>query len=120
MSVQTLRLDGQSLTLEDLAPLAQGQAMILQVPDEVMAGLAESRAMVEQCLASGEAVYGISTGFGKLKNKAIEPEDLEALQRNLVLSHSVGVGEPLSDSEVRIAQVLRLNSLLRRGLRHST
>ncbi|MEZ5975342.1 MAG: aromatic amino acid lyase [Planctomycetota bacterium] len=113
MQTPTLRLDGQSLTLEDLQPLARGFDCRLEVSEEVYAGLQPSREMVEGCLERGEAVYGISTGFGKLKSVAVAPGDLEELQRNLVLSHSVGVGAPLAQHEVRIAQVLRLNSLLR-------
>ncbi|MFT5199948.1 MAG: histidine ammonia-lyase, partial [Planctomycetota bacterium] len=108
-----LPLDGTSLTLEALLPLAQGAPCQIEVTEEVFANLQPSRDMVEQCLVRGDAVYGISTGFGKLKNKAIQPGDLVELQRNLVLSHSVGLGDPLSDEEVRIAQALRLNSLLR-------
>ena len=64
-------------------------------------------------LAAGDVVYGLTTGFGKLKSTAIAASDLTALQRNLVLSHSVGVGPPMPEVEVRIAQILRLNSLLR-------
>ncbi|MCP5020368.1 MAG: histidine ammonia-lyase [bacterium] len=108
-----LHLDGKSLTLEALLPLADGQPLEIVVSEGVYGGLQASRDMVEACLQRGDAVYGISTGFGKLKNKAIQPGDLAELQRNLVLSHSVGLGDPLSDTEVRIAQVLRLNSLLR-------
>ncbi len=108
-----LPLDGTSLTLEALLPLAQGEPCQIEVSEAVYSNLQASRDMVEQCLERGDAVYGISTGFGKLKNKAIEPGDLAELQRNLVLSHSVGLGDPLSIAEVRIAQVLRLNSLLR-------
>ncbi len=113
MESARLRLDGLSLQLEDLVPLAKGQSVSVEVSAEVLQGLSASRQMVEACLERGEAVYGISTGFGKLKNKAIESADLEELQRNLVLSHCVGVGAPLAQAEVRIAQVLRLNSLLR-------
>jgi histidine ammonia-lyase len=62
---------------------------------------------------SGEAVYGITTGFGKLKNVAIGAADLEQLQVNLILSHACGIGEPMPADEVRLAQVLRLNGLAR-------
>jgi len=58
-------------------------------------------------------VYGLTTGFGKLKNVAIGRADLPALQRNLILSHCCGVGAPMPVHEVRLAQVLRLNGLAR-------
>ena len=113
MAAISLQLEGTALTLEALAPLARGRDCRLVVRDAVYQGLEPSRAMVDRCLTEGKPVYGISTGFGKLKSVAIDPADLAQLQRNLVLSHSVGVGAPLAEHEVRIAQVLRLNSLLR-------
>ena len=58
-------------------------------------------------------MYGLTTGFGKLKNVAIPAADLAQLQENLVVSHCCGVGEPMPLEEVRIAQVLRLNGLVR-------
>ncbi|MFN7192717.1 MAG: histidine ammonia-lyase [Rhodospirillales bacterium] len=66
---------------------------------------------VETILATGYAVYGINTGFGKLANVRIEPHDLAALQRNIVLSHAAGVGAPLPDNVVRLMMVLKLASL---------
>lgn len=57
--------------------------------------IAESAAAVERILAKGEPVYGINTGFGKLASVRIESADLERLQRNIVLSHAAGVGEPM-------------------------
>src|SRR5580692_11713216 len=50
---------------------------------------------VEAILARGEPIYGINTGFGRLANVRIDPADLAALQRNIVLSHAAGVGEPM-------------------------
>ncbi|MEL6427873.1 MAG: histidine ammonia-lyase [Planctomycetota bacterium] len=113
----TLRLDGNSLGLADLAPLvAAGEAgspLQVEIDPSVHEGLRASRAMVEGHLAAGDVVYGLTTGFGKLKSEVIPTDQIAELQRNLVLSHSVGVGDPMPLREVRIAQVLRLNSLLR-------
>lgn len=111
--VKTLTLDGTSLTLEDLAPLARGEDLTLRITRQARAAVKHSRTLVDEILRQGTVVYGISTGFGKLKSQAIAPGDLAELQSNLVLSHCVGVGEPMPLPEVRIAQVLRLNSLLR-------
>ena len=55
----------------------------------------QGAAVVAAIVAKGEAVYGINTGFGKLANVRIADRDLETLQRNLVLSHAAGVGEPM-------------------------
>lgn len=109
----TLRLDGRSLTLADLAPLAAGGDVSLSVTKDAKAAVRRARALVESHVAAGDVVYGLTTGFGKLKSVAIATEDLETLQRNLVLSHCCGVGDPMLDEEVRIAQVLRLNGLVR-------
>lgn len=109
----TLRLDGRSLTLADLAPLAAGDDLTLSVTKDAKAAVRRARALVESHVAAGDVVYGLTTGFGKLKSVAIATEDLETLQRNLVLSHCCGVGDPMLDEEVRIAQVLRLNGLVR-------
>ena len=55
-----------------------------------------SRAVIERLVADGATVYGVTTGFGDLANVRIEPEQVAELQRNLVRSHTAGVGEPLS------------------------
>ena len=112
-SPQTLRLDGTSLSIEDLAPVLNGETVRLELDAGALRRVAEARALVERVVESGDAVYGLTTGFGKLKNIAIERGDLVELQRNLVVSHCCGVGEPMPIDEVRAVQVLRLNGLLR-------
>lgn len=109
----TLRLDGQSLSLDDLAPLARGADLQLSVTKDAKSAVKRARKLVEDHVAAGDVIYGLTTGFGRLKSVAIATEDLETLQKNLVLSHCCGVGEPMLDEEVRIAQVLRLNGLVR-------
>ncbi len=111
--MKTLTLDGRSLSLDDLAPLARGEELRLAISSAALERVRASREMVERIIAEGGAVYGLTTGFGRLKNVAVDRGDLAALQRNLVLSHCVGVGPPMLPAEVRIMQVLRLNSLLR-------
>ncbi len=110
--MKTLQLDGSSLTLDDLAPLARGERLRLEVAEKALPRVQASRDKVDRHVAAGDVVYGLTTGFGKLKNTAVAAGQLEDLQRNLVLSHSVGVGDPMPLHEVRLAQVLRLNSLL--------
>ena len=66
---------------------------------------------VDAIVAKGEPVYGINTGFGKLASVRIERDDLETLQRNIVLSHAAGVGEPMPVSVVRLMLALKLVSL---------
>jgi len=73
--------------------------------------IAASAAAVERILAKGEPVYGINTGFGKLASVRIEAADLETLQRNIVLSHAAGVGEPSPIPVIRLMMALKLASL---------
>lgn len=67
--------------------------------------------VIERAAAGGDAVYGVNTGFGKLAKTRIAPKDTSTLQRNLILSHASGVGEPLSENIVRLIMSLKLLSL---------
>jgi histidine ammonia-lyase len=75
--------------------------------------IAESAAAVERILARHEPVYGINTGFGKLASVRIGDEDLATLQRNIVLSHAAGVGDPMPVPIARLMMALKLASLAR-------
>jgi histidine ammonia-lyase len=85
-------------------------------------GVTRGAATVERIVARGEPVYGVNTGFGKLSTVRIEAADLTKLQRNIVLSHSVGVGEPASIEATRLMMALKLASLAQgaSGVRAST
>ncbi len=74
-------------------------------------GVARSAETVAAIVDRGEAVYGINTGFGKLANVRIGAADLATLQRNIVLSHAAGVGDPLPVSVVRLVMALKLSNL---------
>ena len=73
--------------------------------------IAESAAAVARILAKGQPVYGINTGFGKLASVRIGDEDLATLQRNIVLSHAAGTGEPSPVPVIRLMMALKLASL---------
>src|SRR5436305_2898156 len=73
--------------------------------------IAASRKLIEQIVARDEVVYGVNTGFGKLSDVRVAPDDLRQLQLNLVRSHACGIGEPLSEPEVRAMMLLRANVL---------
>ena len=75
--------------------------------------IAESAAAVERILAKGKPVYGINTGFGKLASVRIAAGDLATLQRNIVLSHAAGVGDPMPVPVARLMMALKLASLAR-------
>jgi len=72
-----------------------------------------AQALVKKTVDSGEIVYGVNTGFGRLAQKHIEPELLSELQHNLILSHATGVGAYLDDQTVRLILMLKINGLSR-------
>ncbi len=75
--------------------------------------LVESRRLVDRAIQSNQTIYGINTGFGKLANVRIPPDQLDQLQTNLIRSHAAGVGSPLPLAVVRAVMLLRANVLLR-------
>lgn len=72
-----------------------------------------ARNCLSRALAGGKPIYGVNTGFGELAGTRIDAHDLKTLQRNLVLSHASGVGEPLTQEEARGILFLRANELAR-------
>ncbi|MDQ1374227.1 MAG: histidine ammonia-lyase [Actinomycetota bacterium] len=105
-------LNGHDLTLEAVEAVARHGAAVSLTPD-ARAEMAASRAVIERLVERGEAVYGVTTGFGDLATVRIDPNDARRLQENLVISHAVGVG-PAHDSEtVRAMLLLRANTLSR-------
>ena len=71
----------------------------------------EARAVIDRLVASGEVVYGVTTGFGSLATTFVPPERARELQERLLLSHAAGVGEPLPTPVVRAMLLLRANTL---------
>ena len=108
----TLQLNPGLLTLEDLQALHAG-GLTLTLDPSAHAPIAASAAVVQAAAAGDAPVYGVNTGFGKLANKRISQGELEALQRNLIRSHSVGVGAPLQPAVVRLMLALKAASLAR-------
>ncbi len=106
--------------LADWRSIYRGARLSLH-PDCLPAIETSARA-VKQLLDRGEAVYGINTGFGKLAGVRIDVDQLEQLQRNIVLSHAAGVGEPTPPEIVRLMMALKLASLARgaSGIRPDT
>jgi len=107
-----LQLNPGALTLEDLQALHTG-GIALTLNPSAHAPIAASAAVVQAAAAGDAPVYGVNTGFGKLANKRISQGELEALQRNLIRSHSVGVGAPLQPAVVRLMLALKAASLAR-------
>lgn len=104
-------LNGGGLAIEEVVFVADGG--VVSVGDAGRGAATRSREVLERLEAGGESIYGVNTGFGALKSVRVPPEDAISLQRNLILSHAVGVGEPLYDREVRAAMLLLAASHLR-------
>ena len=104
-----LTLNPQSIDLATLRQLWQGAECRLDAASHER--IAAAAASVERIVAGGETVYGINTGFGLLANERIPAHRLAELQRNLILSHSCGLGAPLARHVVRLMIVLKLLGL---------
>jgi len=107
-----LTLKPGAIALADLRRIVRGGDSIA-LADGWRAGVEQSLAAVGRRLASGEALYGINTGFGKLAKTRISDDELAKLQLYIVRSHAAGVGTPLADSTVRLILVLKAASLAR-------
>ena len=105
-----IKLTPGHLTLPQLRQIAR-ETVKLELDPASFAGIDAGAQAVADIVAKGDPAYGINTGFGRLASTHIPREQLELLQRNLVLSHAVGVGEPMSRPVVRLLMALKLSSM---------
>ncbi len=108
----SIAIDGTNLSLSLVDSVARHGANV-SLADGCRAKIAAARDLVERTVAAGDRVYGVTTGFGRLKNVKIPSDDALELQRNLVRSHACGVGDPLSEPVIRASVLLRAHSLAR-------
>jgi histidine ammonia-lyase len=104
----TVTLDGEHLTLEDVLKVAEGRANV-KISSSVAKRVKRSRDFIEKALQRGEKIYGVTTGFGLLSDQIIDHSQIEELQRNLIRSHSVGVGSVFDEVTTRAIMLLRAN-----------
>ncbi len=116
----TFTIQPGQFTLSDLRHAWQAPAALTLAPT-AYAAIDASSAAIASIVAKGDAAYGINTGFGKLAKTRIPDDQLELLQRNLILSHSVGTGELIEDHVVRLILLMKIGSLSRgfSGIRRS-
>ncbi|ABE42996.1 histidine ammonia-lyase [Polaromonas sp. JS666] len=112
MTTSTHILHPGRVSLALLRSIHAGGVQLALAP-EARAGLLAAQATVQRIVDEDQVVYGINTGFGKLASTKIAPNRLVELQRNLVLSHSVGTGEPLPAAVVRVILATKAVSLAR-------
>ncbi len=108
--MHALHIDGNSLTLADVREVVYENRPVLLAP-EARQAVDRARAVVEDLLDRDQVAYAVNTGVGKLSDVRISPGDIRQLQLNLMRSHAVGVGEPLSEPVTRAMILLRANSL---------
>ncbi len=106
-----LVLDGNTLTITDVARAARREETEFSLSPEARGRVVASRKLVDGWIASGEIIYGITTGFGEFANVTIPRDKIQELQQNLLRSHSAGVGIPLRNEVVRAMLLLRANAL---------
>nr|MBC7245711.1 histidine ammonia-lyase [Chloroflexota bacterium] len=113
--MQTVTLDGEGLTIDTVVRVAdawqQPEAIRVELAPEAMERVRACREAVERLITRQEVVYGITTGFGAFKDRTIAAHQVAQLQRNLLMSHTVGVGAPLPEATVRAMMVIRANTL---------
>ncbi len=119
--MQYIEIDGQHLDLEQFIQVTRYNKEV-RLGQEAIEKINRSRDFVDRLVREERVVYGITTGFGKFSNVTIKEEDTKALQRNLIISHACGVGEPLEEDIVRGVMLLRVNALSNgnSGIRLST
>jgi histidine ammonia-lyase len=105
-----MELNGEQISLVQLAAVALGGEAV-HISSLARPRVLASRKLIEQIVVRDAAVYGVTTGFGKLSDVRIPQGELRRLQLNLVRSHACGIGNPLSEAEVRAMMVLRANVL---------
>lgn len=111
-AADAITLTPGSVELGQLRRILRGRAPVAIDPRALQA-VERAHAVVDDVVRRGAVVYGINTGFGKMAQTVIPPEKLAQLQRNLVLSHSVGTGALIDDATVRLIMVLKAVSLAR-------
>ncbi len=110
--MKTIHIDGNSLSLEAVREVALArEGYNVQLAGDAREAVQRARAVVDALVAGNKLSYAITTGVGKLSDVRIAGPQIREMQVNLIRSHAVGVGEPLSIAEVRAMMLLRANSL---------
>ena len=103
-------INGNNLTIEDVVNVCRNNYEVI-ITEVAIINVKKSRELVDKLVDEGKISYGITTGFGRFSDVAISREDSKLLQENLIISHSCGVGNPLSEDTVRAIMLLRVNNL---------
>lgn len=107
-----LSLDGYHLDLEQVYAISE-QGASVRIDADALERMHVSRQLVLEKACSQEAFYGVNTALGQNKDQAVSVENFSTFNQNLIYSHAVGLGETLSEREVRAALLIKANSLLK-------
>ncbi len=110
MTQKIFLIDENDLTLDQLATFLKDRPKV-EISGPVKKKIERGRRVIEEIVAEGRVVYGVTTGFGKFADVHIPQEKTKELQRRLVLSHAAGVGEPFNDDIVRLMLLLKIKNL---------
>ena len=108
--MKTIFITGQTLTLDELAAVCRDGAQV-QLSPQATKQILESRQVVDMLVDEAATVYGVTTGFGKFSDVTITHDECKQLQRNLIVTHAVGAGEPFPRDVARGIMLLRVNNL---------
>lgn len=106
-------IDGQTLTMDSLYEMVSNESAEFVLAPEAAAKVSESRNYIESRIKNGDVMYGVNTGFGAFSSVRISDSELVQLQKNLIRSHSVGIGAPFTKKEAKAMMILRANTLAR-------
>ncbi|MGC9334010.1 MAG: histidine ammonia-lyase [Anaerolineae bacterium] len=126
MGMDHIVLDGDSLTLEQVIGVAygpsKGKHVEVVLSEAAWQKVRRAERAVQGFVSRGEVVYGVTTGFGAFKDRIIPPNQVQQLQRNILMSHAAGVGEPLDEPATRAMMLIRANTLAKgySGIREET
>ena len=108
-----MKITGYDITMDSIFKIAFDPTIKAELCPKARLEMQKSRDYIEKRIASGEVMYGVNTGFGAFSSVRISDEQIEDLQRNLIRSHSAGIGDPFTKEESRAIMVLRANALAR-------
>lgn len=108
--MEKIIITGENLTINDLIKVCRENA-IVELSESAKNKIIESRKIVDELVENGKVVYGITTGFGKFSNVSITKDESKTLQKNLIITHAVGAGQPFDTETTRGIILLRINNL---------
>lgn len=106
-------LNGNTITVDSLHEMTFSEGAVFELADSARQKMKASRDYIEGRIKNGEVMYGVNTGFGAFSSVRISDEQIDQLQKNLIRSHSMGIGDPFTKEQSKAMMILRANTLAR-------